>query len=148
MHRTRGSKRRGAKTVKKIEQNVPDHQKLTPEEATTYRALSARCNYLSQDRPGIAFCSKELCRDFSVPSGESLKRLQKLIRYLLGVPRLVYKFNWQSRPEHLDLFVDTDFAGCKITRRSTSGGVAMYGTHCLRHWSSTQPTIALGSGEA
>ena len=24
----------------------------------------------------------------------------------------------------------------------------MYGTHCVRHWSSTQPTIALSSGEA
>ena len=24
----------------------------------------------------------------------------------------------------------------------------MRGTHCLRHWSSTQPTIALSSGEA
>ena len=44
--------------------------------------------------------------------------------------------------------VDTDFAGCRVTRRSTSGGVALYGSHCVRHWSSTQTTIALSSGEA
>ena len=44
--------------------------------------------------------------------------------------------------------VDTDFARCKVTRRSTSGGLAVYGRHCLRHWSTTQTTIALSSGEA
>ena len=48
----------------------------------------------------------------------------------------------------LCIFVDTDFAGCRITRRSTSGGVAFIRSHCLRHWSSTQARIALSSGEA
>ena len=45
-------------------------------------------------------------------------------------------------------FGDTDFAGCKVTRRSTSGGVLMYGCHNIRHWSTTQTTISLSSGEA
>ena len=67
---------------------------------------------------------------------------------MVGKPRLVYRFNWQSTPQYLDLDVDTDFAGCKATRMSTSGGVALYGGHCLRHWSKTQTTIALSSGEA
>ena len=48
----------------------------------------------------------------------------------------------------LTTFVDTDFAGCRVTRRSTNGGVLMRGKHCLRHWSSTQTTVALSSGEA
>ena len=61
---------------------------------------------------------------------------------------MVYHFNWSNTPEIIDLCVDTDFAGCKVSRRSTSGGVAMRGGHCLRHWASTQTTIALSSGEA
>ena len=48
----------------------------------------------------------------------------------------------------LGLNVDTDFAGCRVTRRSTSGGAAVRGNRCVRHWPSTQPTIALSSGEA
>ena len=60
----------------------------------------------------------------------------------------MYHFRWQNIPEVIDLCVDTDFAGCKVSRRSTSGGVAMRGGHCLRHWASTQTTIALSSGEA
>ena len=48
----------------------------------------------------------------------------------------------------MKVYVDTDFAGCKATRRSTSGGLVMLGGHCIRHWSTTQSTIALSSAEA
>ena len=48
----------------------------------------------------------------------------------------------------MDLLVDTDCAGCRETRRSTSGGVAMIGGGNVKHWSKTQTTIALSSGEA
>ena len=51
-------------------------------------------------------------------------------------------------PKVLNVYVDTDFAGCKETRRSTSGGVAMLGGCCIKHWSKTQGTISLSSGEA
>ena len=44
-------------------------------------------------------------------------------------------------------YVDTDFAGCKATRRSTSGGVALYGSHTIKHWSTTQTTVCLSSAE-
>ena len=77
-----------------------------------YRALAARCNYLSQDRPDIAFSSKELCREFSVPNKSSFQKLKRLARYLAGLPRLVYVYQWQTLPEVLDVYVDTDFAGC------------------------------------
>ena len=34
------------------------------------------------------------------------------------------------------------------TRRSTSGGVAFLGSHCIKTWSSTQSIVALSSAEA
>ena len=146
--RNKNQKRKGAREVKKAEMHADEHDRLTAESATTYRALAARCNYLAQDRADISFASKELCRDFSAPTIRSWIRLKRLIRYLQGAPRLVYHYACQQRPEVLSIYVDTDFAGCRVTRRSTSGGAAMYGTHCLRHWSTTQPTLALSSGEA
>ena len=48
----------------------------------------------------------------------------------------------------IDVYVDTDFAGCQSTRRSTSGGVALLGTCLIKHWSKTQTTTSLSSGEA
>jgi hypothetical protein len=113
-----------------------------------YRALAARCNYLSQDRPDIAFSSKELCREFSIPNKASFQKLKRLARYLCGLPRLCYTYRWQAMPEVLDVYVDTDFAGCQSTRRSTSGGVALIGKCLIKHWSKTQTTISLSSGEA
>ena len=46
------------------------------------------------------------------------------------------------------MLVGTVFAGCWRTRRSTSGGLALLGTHIVRHWSVTQTTVALSSAEA
>ena len=63
-------------------------------------------------------------------------------------PRLVYRFGFDNEDTNLVVCVVTDFAGCSLTRRSTSGGMMFLGSHLLRHWSTTQATIALSSGEA
>ena len=61
---------------------------------------------------------------------------------------MIYNYEWQSESGTLDCYVDTDFAGCHVTRRSTSGGAAMHGGHLIKHYSNTQSTVALSSGEA
>ena len=121
---------------------------LLSEAATLYRALSARANHLSQDRFDISYCTKELCRDLCQPNTLSHGKLKRIGRYLVGHNRLVYENMFQDSPSELTTYVDTDFAGCTVTRRSTSGGCVMMGNHCVKHWSKTQSTIALSSGEA
>ena len=116
---------------------------------TTFRAISARSNYLAQDRPDGSYSGKELCREFGQPNGQSLVKLKRLGRYYAGKPRLVYRYDFAHTPaEYLEVYCDTDFAGCTITRRSNSGGCAMVGGALVKHWSKTQSTIALSSGEA
>jgi hypothetical protein len=141
-------KRLGAQKAKKLELDERSEFTLSPSDATMYRALSARCNYLAQDRPDIAFASKELCREFSAPNMNSFRKLKRLARYLSGMPRLVHKYYYQDAPTCVDVYVDTDFAGCKETRRSTSGGAAMIGKCLVKHWAKTQTTISLSSGES
>ena len=63
---------------------------LSASDATMYRAIAARYNYLSQDRPDIPFSSKELCRGFSVPSQNNFEQLKRLVRYLASKPRRVH----------------------------------------------------------
>ena len=121
---------------------------LDEEASTIYRALSARLLYLSMDRPEVAFAAKELCRHVAHPTKAGVDALKRAVRFLVGLPRLVWHFPFQSHSKDLDVFVDTDFGGCQTTRRSTSGGIAMRGRHPIKHWSVTQPTIALSSGEA
>ena len=50
--------------------------------------------------------------------------------------------------KYISVYVDTDWAGCFKTRKSTSGGAIVRGGHLLKHWSSTQQTVVLSSGEA
>ena len=113
-----------------------------------FRALGARANYLALDRPDIAYAAKELCREFSAPTKQSYVKLKRVARYLLGKPRLVWRFDYQDVDEELVVHVDTGFAGCIKTRRSTSGGAAFRGSHLVKAWSTTQPVVALSSGEA
>ena len=57
-------------------------------------------------------------------------------------------YYWQERPGALHCHADSDWAGCQKTRRSTSGGTIVHGTHLLAHWARTQIGVALSSGEA
>ena len=108
----KGQKRLGAKKVKEFERLESKGEILNPEEATSYRALAARTNYLALDRPDIAFAAKELCREFASPTRQSYAKLKRLVRYLKGRPRLVWNFFHQDSTNVLDVSVDTDFAGC------------------------------------
>ena len=140
--------RLGSKAAKHAERMTSGSDDLEGEAATMYRALSARLLYLSMDRPEVAFASKELCRHFAHPTKVGVEALKRAVRFLIGLPRLVWNFPFQKHTGDLKIYVDTDFGGCQATRRSTSGGVAMRGLHPIKHWSLTQTTIALSSGEA
>ena len=83
----------------------------------------------------------------SSPTEQSWKALKRLGRYLCGLPRLVYTYRKQDIGA-IDVYVDTDWAGCVKTRKSTSGGAVVLGKHTIKHWSSTHPRVSLSSGEA
>ena len=71
------------------EKRIGEHEprKLEGAEATKYRAMVARMNYLSQDRTDIANTVKELSKDMSSPDTDSMARIKRLGRYLKGKPR-------------------------------------------------------------
>ena len=74
--------------------------------------------------------------------------LKRIGRYLVGAPRLVQTFVWQDGIGDITVHTDSDWAGCRTTCRSTSGGAMLLGGHCVKTWSSTQATVALSSAEA
>ncbi len=57
----------------------------------------------------------------------------RLARYLKeDRRRVVIEYKYQKLPERVIAWSDTDFAGCRRTRRSISGGVVMFGKHCIK----------------
>ena len=75
-----------------VRETVSDVSPLSSCDATIYRALVARANYLSQDRLDIAFAVKELCRQMASPRTCDWNALKRLGRYLVGRPRVVCRF--------------------------------------------------------
>ena len=116
--------------------------------AQEYRALVARLNYLAMDRADIQYSVKEVCRAMSKPTVGDKRKLKRIARYLVGRPRAVWKYPWQEECGVIDVFSDSNWAGCSRTARSTSGGVVMRGGHGLKSWSTTQKNVTLSSGEA
>ena len=84
----------------------------------------------------------------SSPRNGDWVALKRVVRYLLGKPRLVWRFVWQEKPKFLSAFSDSNWAGCHDTRKSTSGACFMHGSHLVKAYSRTQSNIALSSGEA
>ena len=99
-------------------------------------------------RPECQLAAKEVCRFMAAPSKLSVEALKRLGRYLVKRPRLVFRYPFQGTVEGVDVHGGTDHAGCLRTRKSTSAGCLLVGTHLIKSWASTQPTITLSSGEA
>jgi hypothetical protein len=117
-------------------------------ELKRYQSVAAKLNYLALDRPDVQFPIKELMRKMSAPTDVDEQRLKRILRCLKGCPRVIQTFPFGPLPDELTLCVDSKFAGCAWTRKSTSGGVICWGAGVLKSWSKTQSTIALSSGEA
>ena len=109
--------------------------------------VAAIANFLALDRPDIIYAAKEVCRFMSKPTDVAMMAIKRLGRYLKDHPRLVFRFERQEA-ESIEVYSDTDWAGCTRTRKSTSGGCLIVGTHVIKTWSSTQVSLALSSGEA
>jgi hypothetical protein len=123
-------------------------QPLSAEDAVIFKSATMRLSYLAQDRPDIGFAAKELARHVSLPTADALIALKRCIRYLIGRPRLVWRFTLQSGVTQMKVFSDSDHAGCPRTRKSTSCSVVFFGSHCVKFQSTTQTLVSLSSGES
>ena len=78
-----------------------------------------------------------------------LEKVGELARYLRGQPRVAQKikFDVVGIGDEVKIIVDSGWAGCVQTRRSTNGGCITVGDICLKAWSTTQRVVALSTGE-
>ena len=127
-----------------------EEQVLDKDEMKAFRMLAARLNCIAQDDPTVQFAAKELCRKMSSATNQDFSKLKKLVLFLVGVEEVLWEYPWQNEREAtaIKIQVDSDWAGCERTRRSTSGGCITVGQQPLRTWSSTQSVVATSSAEA
>ena len=133
-------------TTSELEAALP----LDASEAALFRSCTGKSIYIALDRPDVQCSVKELCRDMKQPTTVSMKNLKLLARYLRGRPEGILKYEITEPLDDLDMWinVDSDWAGDKKARKSTSaGGVTIFDSVLHSH-SRTQATVALSSAEA
>ena len=65
-----------------VETLKQERRGLEGRDATRYRAIAARHNYLSIDRPDLQFAVKELCMDMAKPTEQSWSKLKRVGQYI------------------------------------------------------------------
>ncbi|KAL8101032.1 hypothetical protein AgCh_033059 [Apium graveolens] len=108
---------------------------------TNYRGMIGYLLYLTASRPDI-MC---LCARFQADPREP--HLKKKIKYLKGTTNLGL---WYPRKSDFKLigYLDADFAGCKIDRKSTSGSCQFLGGRLVSWFSKKQKSISTSTAEA
>ena len=110
--------------------------------------------YISSDRIDIQYTCKTLARRVQDPTDYSLISLKRLFRFLVGHKKMEYLFHGHLVDfQTVTVFVDSDWAGDRLSRKSTTGGIVLVGSELsssciMASYSRTQNSVALSSTEA
>nr|GEU73790.1 retrovirus-related Pol polyprotein from transposon TNT 1-94 [Tanacetum cinerariifolium] len=134
-------------TPMEIKDKLDLHQNGTPIDATKYRSMIGALMYLTSSRPDIVHATCLCARYQSKPTEKHLKEVKRIFHYLQGT---VNTGLWYMKDSGFELtgFSDADYAGCKDTIKSTSGGAQFLGEKLVSWSSKKQDCTALSTVEA
>ena len=112
-----------------------------------FRSIAGALQYLTFTRPDLAYSVNYLCQFMHAPSNSHFRLMKRVLRYLKGTIELGMRIH-ASSSSNLYAFVDADWAGCPLTRRSTTGFCTFLGSNCISWCAKKQPTVARSSAEA
>ncbi|KAL3010698.1 hypothetical protein AAZX31_07G158100 [Glycine max] len=118
-----------------------------PVDPKQYKGMIGSLLYLSASRPDIMFSVCMCARFQSNPKFSHLMAVKRIIRYLLGTVSLGL---WYPKNSLCNLvgYSDSDFAGSKIDRKSTSGTCQFIGSALVSWNNKKQNSVALSTTEA
>ncbi|GKA86226.1 retrovirus-related pol polyprotein from transposon TNT 1-94 [Tanacetum coccineum] len=93
-------------------------------DATKYHSMIVALMYLTSSRPDIVHATCLCARYQAKPTEKHLKEVKRIFRYLWGTINMGL---WYTKDFGFKLtrFSDADYAGCKDTFKSTSGGTQL-----------------------
>nr|GFA25869.1 hypothetical protein [Tanacetum cinerariifolium] len=108
-------------TPMEIKDKLDLDQNRTPVDATKYCSMIGALMYLTSSRPDIVHVTCLCARNQATPIEKHLKEVKRIFRYLQGT---INTGLWYTKDSGFELtgFSDADYAGCKDTFKSTSGG--------------------------
>jgi len=122
-------------------------EKGKPVELSKYRGMIGSLLYLTASRPDIMFSVCMCARYQACPKESHLIAVKRIMRYLIGTQNLGL---WYPKGSTCNLigYSDSDFAGCKLDRKSTSGTCHILGNALVSWHSKKQVSVALSTAEA
>ncbi|KAJ9557295.1 hypothetical protein OSB04_011909 [Centaurea solstitialis] len=118
-----------------------------PVDVTLYRGMIGSLLYLTASRPDIMYSTCLCARYQAEPKESHLTAVKRIFRYLKGTPNMGL---WYSKDSGFDLtaYSDSDFAGSKIDRKSTTGGCHLLGGKLVSWTSKKQNSVSTSTAEA
>ena len=133
-------------TDARVEQRKREPQ-VSKEETSLFRSCLMRASFLSQDRADLGEAVKSLAQHMARPTASSMEDLKRLGRYLKGRPSVAIRYDEQDMPHEIRISVDSDHAGDRSTRKSTTGMVQRLGSHTIKTSSNLQTSVGLNVSE-
>ncbi|KAJ9552977.1 hypothetical protein OSB04_017022 [Centaurea solstitialis] len=118
-----------------------------PVDQKTYRAIIGSLLYLTASGPDIVFYTGVCARFQCDPRDSHLSAVTRILRYLKGTPDFGL---WYPKDSGFELiaYTDSDHAGCKLNRKSTSGACQFLGDKLVSWSSRKQNCVSLSTTEA
>nr|GEY44295.1 hypothetical protein [Tanacetum cinerariifolium] len=134
-------------TPLEIKDKLDLDQNGTPVDATKYRSMIGALMYLTSSRPNIVHATCLCARYQAKPTEKHLKQVKRIFHYLRGT---VNTGLWYTKDSSFELteFSYADYAGCKDTFKSTSGGAQFLGEKLVSWSSKKQDYTELSTLEA
>ncbi|GKB32673.1 ribonuclease H-like domain-containing protein [Tanacetum coccineum] len=114
---------------------------------TLYRSLAGALQYLTFTRPDISYAVQQVCLYMHDPRAPHFTALKRILRYVRGTLTFGLQIH-ASTTAQLTAYTDADWAGCPVTRRSTSGYCVFLGDNLLSWSAKRQVTLSRSSAEA
>ncbi|GKA65753.1 ribonuclease H-like domain-containing protein [Tanacetum coccineum] len=114
---------------------------------TFYRSLAGALQYLTFTRPDISYVVQQVCLYMHDPREPHFTALKRILRYVRGTLDHGLQLHVSSTAQ-LTAYTDADWAGCPVTRRSTSGYCVFLGDNLLSWSAKRQVTLSRSSAEA
>ncbi|XP_049381189.1 secreted RxLR effector protein 161-like [Solanum stenotomum] len=114
---------------------------------TFYKKIVGSLMYLTVTRPDIMYSVSLISRYLENSKETHLLAAKRILRYLQGTNDLGILYRKRGK-SNLIGFTNSNFAGDKDDRKSTSGYVFMFGSGAISLCSKKQPTITLSTTEA
>ncbi|GKA36305.1 ribonuclease H-like domain-containing protein [Tanacetum coccineum] len=116
-------------------------------DSTLYRSLAGGLQYLTFTRPDISYAVQQICLHMHDPREPHLAALKWVLHYIRGTLDHGLQL-YVSSTSQLNAYTDADWAGCPVTRRSTSGYCVFLGDNLLSWSAKRQVTLSRSSAEA